>query len=479
LCINWWHDFSVVFTDDTFHKFIMDIILVNPGDPRVDHVTEHLGIACLSSYVKSTGYRADTLDVALENITIFQAAEILHKCNPKIIGISLLDATKNKGFDLVKKLRSLGYSGAIVVGGYFPTFASEDILRDFSEIDYIVRGEGEYTLGELMDFIIAQKGSPDEIQGLTFRKQEEIIQNPARPLIDNLDNLPFPDRKYAGKVLEKKSQLRVYGTRGCWGQCTFCDIIGLYGTSSGKVWRRKSAKRLVDELEQLQASYHTSYFIFNDDQFLVKGVKSREYIKEFTREISRRNLDIEFELMCRADTVQKDIMLDLKKVGLKRVFLGLESFDPKQLERYKKKISWRQNIKAVITLYKLEINVIASVILADAYTTFMDLLTQFMIIFKMRRRYFYSKHCQISINHKLEIYPGSKVYHEYKNKGLLYRDGYLEGYDFRLKPLTSLRLKLFELEENLHNIIVNPGRIGRNLFNIAKLKLADVKNLLV
>ncbi len=442
----------------------MDIILVNPGDSRFEQVTEHLGIASLKSFVCSEGFKADTLDMAVEALPVQNALERLLEINPKMIGLSLLDDSKKKGFALAKGLKKAGYKGKIVIGGYFATFNSADILRDFPEIDFAVRGEGELTLAELMEYELNKTGAGySDIQGLSYREKGEIIENPARPLIHDLDILPAVDRKYAREVLKHDKHLRVYGTRGCWGQCSFCDIIGLYGTSPGKVWRRRSAKSLVDEMEQLKAEFGTDYFIFNDDQFLVKGNKAFEIVDEFASEIEQRNLDVRFELMCRADTVSKKVMTRLKSVGLQRVFMGLESFDVRQLDRFNKKISVRQNLKAVITLYRLKIDVIASVILADAHTSLWDLLTQFMIIFELKQRYFNSRNCQISINKKLEIYRGSRVYRDYKARGLLTKDDYLTGYDFRLRFWTAARLKMLNVEENLFRVMLKPGIFIKSL----------------
>jgi radical SAM superfamily enzyme YgiQ (UPF0313 family) len=318
-----------------------------------------------------------------------------------------------------------------------------------------------------------------EIMGLSFRDRSSIVENPPRPLISNLDTLPPPDRKYAPKILANKSHVRVNATRGCWGKCTFCDIIGMYGSGKGKAWRRRSVKHLVDEIESLHNTFKTNHFIFNDDQFLVKGNKSFTYVDAFVEEIKKRKLSICFELMCRADTVNRRIMSRLKEVGLQRVFLGLESFDEAQLDRYKKGISLRQNLKAIITLYQLKIDVIASVILADAYTTVMDLLKQFFTLFILRGRYFNSKHCQISINKKLEIYPGSAVYQEYKSKGLLTIDHYLHGYDFKLKFLTDLRLKLFTLEENLSRFVLKPRKVLQTMRRRLQWQYGQVKAIVI
>ena len=434
----------------------MDLILINPGSFQVVTNTEHLGIACLKSYISSKDFSVDTFDLSLEPKNTSKFVDELIQLYPAIIGFSFLNATVRNGLKIINQLRSNGYAGKIVVGGYFATFSSKELLQDFPGIDYIVRGEGEITLEELLNFEIRKIGKLEEIRGLSYRHGEEIIENSARPLIENLDILPPPDRKYAEISLKQGSPVRIYGTRGCWGQCTFCDIVGLYGISQGKAWRRRSVKALVDEIETLHKKFNTNLFIFNDDQFLVKGKKSLEFVEEFARELEERKLQIKFELMCRADTVNKKVMMRLKSVGLQRVFLGLESFDEKQIKRYNKNISVRQNMKAVIILYKMKIDVIASVILADAYTTIWDLLNQFVTLFTLKRKYFNSNRCRISVNKKMEIYRGSSVYSEYKSKGILTKDHYLNGIEYNLDIWTNLRLKMLTVEEQLGRFIFSP-----------------------
>jgi radical SAM superfamily enzyme YgiQ (UPF0313 family) len=441
----------------------MDILLVNPGKFRGQLPNEHLGILSLKSYVSSKGFEVEVLDMAIENLSVDSALPKILDLNPRVLGISMLDDTKSLGFSLIKELRAAGFRGKVILGGYFPTFSSADILQDFPEVDFIVRGEGELTLVELLDVLIADKDNKFiDILGLSFREKQGVIENPARPLIADLDILPPVDRKYATDCIQNNQPLRIYATRGCWGGCSFCDIISLYGHSRGKQWRRRPVEKLVNELCDLTETYQTAHFIFNDDQFLVKGKKSLEYVEEFARALEDKKMDITFDLMCRADTVTRPVIQRLQSVGLKRVFLGLESFDPKQLERYQKGISVRQNLRALRILKREKIDVIASVILADAYTTLFDLLKQFAVLFQLTRRYFNSKECQISVNKKLEVYRGSKVYKEYRDKGFLTKDNYLEGYDFKLKPLTNWRLKVLTMEE----------RVGRGISQSSKFLFA-------
>ena len=428
----------------------MDVLILNPGTVNKEFKTEHLGIASLKAYLLAKEYDAEILDTAIEELTVKDTVERILKLNPLLLGVSMIDATKDKGLAIIKQLRTEGYQGKIVAGGYFATFASCELLRDFSEIDFIVRGEGELSLEELCAKIIRNKDiNYCEIHGLTFRNSGRIIENPARKLIEDLDILPPVDRKYTQDVIGNSSSIRIYASRGCWGQCAFCDIINFYKTSPGRKWRRRSVSHLVDEIQNLIEVFGENYFVFNDDQFLSKGQTAYEYASDLADELKRRNITIKFELMCRADAIDKRTMLLLKSIGLQRVFLGIESFNKAQLERFNKKITVYRNLKALITLYKLKIDVITAVILADAYTTLTELLEHFYLLYQLRKRYFNSDYCRISVNKQIEVYRGSMLYKQYKTNDLLTTDNYMDGCNYRLRFWTNLRLKLLEFEEKL------------------------------
>ena len=433
----------------------MDIVLVNPGDGG-EIPCEHLGIASLKSFIIQYGFCADILDLVLENLDINSAAQVLINLDPHFIGISMLDQTKARGLYLIDELRHCGYNKPIIVGGYFPTFHAKEILENINAVDFVVRGEGEYTLLDLLCYLTGRsRKTLAEINGISYRLAGKVQHNAPRPLVQDLDSLPLVDRKYARLVIKKTGHLRVYASRGCWGNCSFCDINSFYTSGPGKKWRSRSIANFVDELEHLKRTYHCDYFIFNDDNFLTRSLHNRERARKLADEIIQRNLSVKFEMMCRVDSIDRQALLNLKKAGLQRVFLGIESFDQNHLDRFRKGSTVRQNLKALIRLKQLKIDCIVSVILADAFTSLRTLIIQYYMLFIIQRKYFNSKNCKISINEKLELYRGSDLYHQYKQAGLLTRDHWLDGYDFRLKRLTCFRLKIARLEKKIYETITN------------------------
>jgi anaerobic magnesium-protoporphyrin IX monomethyl ester cyclase len=436
----------------------MDIIIVHPGNPE-DVPSEHLGIASLKAFIAQYGFTVDTLDLTLENLDIQDAVRILHDQQPGCIGISMLDQTKGRGLALIEELRCSGFHGPIIIGGYFPTFHANELLENIAAIDFVVRGEGEYTLLDLMCHLAGRsKKSLAEINGLSYRSGGRVFHTTPRPLIHDLDSLPMVDRKYAQTVIKKTGHLRVYASRGCWGHCSFCDINSFYTSSPGRRWRSRSISKFVDELEHLGRTLHCHYFILNDDNFMTRGLHNRERARRLAEEITNRNLSLRFEMMCRADSVDRQALSYLKRSGLQRVFLGIESFDQDHLDRFGKGTTVRQNLKAIIRLKQMKIDCIISLILADAFTRLRTLIKQYYVLFIMQRKFFNSSNCKISINERLELYRGSDLYRQYKQAGLLTRDHWLDGYNFRLKRLTAWRLYMARLEKKIYHNLSTRGK---------------------
>lgn len=446
----------------------MDLLLVHPGD-RQDIPSENLGLAGLKSFIEQFNFTADTLDLTLEHFSLTDAPRFLYESKPKVIGLSMLDQTKTCGIDLVNDIRQRGYCGTVIAGGYFPTFHAPEILENIPGIDFIVRGEGEYTLLELMNYLSGRsKQSLSDIAGISYRSNGQVIDNPPRPLIGNLDHLPVVDRKYAKTVFKKTGHLRIYASRGCWANCSFCDINSFYSASPGRKWRTRSIPNFVDELEKLKETYDCDHFILNDDNFMTRGMHNQKRVSDLAIELEKRKLNLKLELMSRVDSIDRPVLNQLKKSGVRRIFLGIESFDQDQLDRFGKGTTVRQNVRALILLKQMKIDCIVSVILADAFTGLFTLIKQFFILFRLQQRYFYSRNCKISINEKLELYRGSCIYQHYKNAGLLTCDHWFHGYKYRVKLLTALRLKLVRLEKQIYNHFFIP------LKNLSKIRFVHV-----
>lgn len=217
-----------------------------------------------------------------------------------------------------------------VVGGQHFTALAQESLESYPEIDFIVRGEGEVTLYELVKSLEQNKPLL-KVEGISFRHGTEIIHNPPRPLIANLDDLPFPGyhfvedfaHKYHFKMMAgpNSGYALVEASRGCAHRCTFCSQWGYWG---GK-WRTKSPQRIADEMEHLYQEYGISFLWLTDDNPTL-GRTTRDLCEEL---IKRGNSDLKWFVQARSDDIIKNssVLPKMYKAGNYWVMAGLERHD--------------------------------------------------------------------------------------------------------------------------------------------------------
>ncbi len=221
----------------------------------------------------------------------------------------------------------------IVLGGIHPTIFPREILRDFPDIDYIILGEGEYSLLDLIAAHFNDVESLKNADGLAYRAGGEIIVNPKTKYIEKLDDLPRPayeilDLKkyyfdtsnwYNPKKLPINIPLPIVSSRSCPNQCNFCSMYLIHG----KRFRERSAENVVDEIEYLYNKYNHRYFSFMDDNLTF----SRERTVKIAEEIIRRGLNIQFDTPNGVSirNFDKELLDLLVKAGLTRMCIAPES----------------------------------------------------------------------------------------------------------------------------------------------------------
>jgi anaerobic magnesium-protoporphyrin IX monomethyl ester cyclase len=210
----------------------MDILLVQcrPKHELNDfrYQSENLALGYLAASLREAQYETGVLDAHLLMLTPEQTVQEILDKRPWMVGISA-SAQDNitATFEVVGLLRKNGYAGHITIGGHFPTYEHDKILTHVPGIDSVVRGEGEITVVELAEYV--KDGKPlDDVKGITFRNCfGEIVVNPDRPLVEDLDTLPLPHRDTIGILLEKNRRISMLASRGCYARCSFCSIQSL------------------------------------------------------------------------------------------------------------------------------------------------------------------------------------------------------------------------------------------------------------
>ncbi len=190
-----------------------------------------LGTILLSTLLNKKGYISKAF---IEDIAELDWDELK---GADMIGISSITSTAPRAFHLAKRFQSMGIP--VVMGGPHPTFLPEESLQ---YADYVVRGEGEETLIELLERL--GSGIPlDDIRGLSFRKGNAFVHNPDRPLVQDLDAAPIPDFTVVHNW-GKRTYLPIATSRGCPFDCKFCSVIPMFG----RAYRFKSLDRVMEEI---------------------------------------------------------------------------------------------------------------------------------------------------------------------------------------------------------------------------------------
>jgi len=224
---------------------------------------------------------------------------------PSIIGFSIIFQVFTSDFaELGARLRLAGVVSHITVGGHFPSFCPRETLEIIPAADSVVRFEGEYTLLEMMRNLW-NPAKWKNIPGLAYRNGTKIEVTPVRPLIDNLDVLPFPKRDEARELTRGIQAASLLASRGCFNDCVFCSIRQFYGIPAGPLHRTRSADSVVNEMEDLYKKGGVRFFLFQDDDFLFRSTAQRAWIVRFLHELDVRGLSdkIAWKISCRVDDV--------------------------------------------------------------------------------------------------------------------------------------------------------------------------------
>ena len=354
-------------------------IILTTLSPKTHRTSEeNLGIEYLKSSLVKENYDVEIIDAWLNEYDVKTVYEkiIAEEYNILFVGISSYMSNTAPTVELISMLKKHNPNIKIVCGGFGPTFYPKEYLKSGS--DYIIRGEGEKAICLLADCIKENK-IPYDVKNVGFINEDnELILNPMEKLNDNLDSLPFPSRDTMDVVLNKKSTVNMVTSRGCSGNCEFCSVISFFRLSDGKVWRTRSIKNIVDEIEML-SKQDVKYIKMVDDSF-VDGIRDEQWCKDFADEIEKRNIKVKLRGQIRADKVSDSILYNLKRAGFFSFACGIENGSQTALTRMNKKATLEENKRALELFKKHGYIVQMGYILFDKETTYQELLENYQFM---------------------------------------------------------------------------------------------------
>lgn len=279
---------------------------------------ERMGIMSLSAVLKKEDHQVNLLKT--QGLNFNQIMKKIKEYSPDVFAFSMMTGEHNYYLDLNKRLKKK-FKAFSIFGGPHPTFFPEMIKK--TGVDAVCIGEGEGAMIEFLEKL--EKGrSINRIRNLWLKKGNKVIKNPLRPLIEDLDNLPFPDREI---LYENDSELREYKSklffsgRGCPYQCTYCfnhKYNEIY-KNKGKVVRFRSVDNFIAEILAVKKRYPFEFAEITDDTFLLKPQK---WLEEFA--IKMRKTKIRFWCNIRINLVNEQVVRLLKKAGCHAVWFGIE-----------------------------------------------------------------------------------------------------------------------------------------------------------
>jgi len=425
------------------------------------------GILQLASFLEQKQWDAEiqVLDCNAEGLDWNKLEKRIESFNPNVVASSAL-ATCNtyvsvRTLEIAKKVNP---EIVTVAGGQHFTVMADESLKTYPEIDMIVRGEGEETLVEVIQKV-SNGQSVSSVKGISFRNNEQIIHNPPRPLIENIDSLPFPGYKFVENLVQKyhftamagnKTRYAlVEGSRGCPHQCTFCTQWSHWGSQ----WRMKSPKRIADEFEFCYENYGSRFLWLTDDNF---GLGKRA--SQLGEELIKRGFsdDIMWFMQARCDDVVKhvDILPKMRKAGLRWVLLGVENNNPATLDSFMKAASPNDARKAVKFLKENDIFSQGMFIIGHRKDTAESVASL--------REFANDLNPDLAIFAILTPFPGTAVYEEARRNGWI-EDWNWANYDMVHAVMPTEYLSVNDVQEELYNcyrsFYGSMGRRFRGLFS--------------
>jgi anaerobic magnesium-protoporphyrin IX monomethyl ester cyclase len=308
---------------------------------------ENLGLRHIMSYLEGEGFRVRLVPYAPgaeEGVVRAVSGE-----DARLVGFSVIFQYNLRDYgELMKALRTAGVRSHLTAGGHYPSLRPQNTLREIPELDTVVCFEGELTARELLERL-DQPETWGEIQGLAFRRDGEVVVNPARPLIEDLDSLPWAAR---GELLQSTRGIPMapmLASRGCLFDCSFCSIRQFYGSAPGPLRRSRSPEDVVREMRYLFDARGVRLFLFQDDDFAANTQKQRDWVGRFLLALDREQLTgrIGWKISCRVDDIEPEIMARCADRGLLTVYLGVESGSVSGLKILNKRTTVEQNLRAM------------------------------------------------------------------------------------------------------------------------------------
>jgi len=290
--------------------------------------------------LEEAGFEVSFIDAIMEELDIPAFTQAVREINPDLLVMECSTPSIRHDLQSAAAVKSALPNTKIALVGSHVTFFHQDILAENPSVDAICRGEFEITVRELAR-AIAEGRDWNTVEGLSYQEDGRILVTPDRPLIEDLDSLPFPAWHivrvdgYRAAIYSGRKPTAMVSSRGCPYHCTYCLWPN---TLYGHRFRARSAKNVVDEIEQAVKQYGIDEIYFDDDTFTM----DKKRVLEICWLMQERGLRVPWICQARVDTVDRETLLEMKEAGCHYILFGVESGSPEMLKIMKKRITLDQ-----------------------------------------------------------------------------------------------------------------------------------------
>jgi len=304
-------------------------------------VSPPLGLAYLGGAVLELGGDCRIVDMESEAVDVAGLLQIIGEYQPHLIGLSATTPVYKNATLLADAIKQSFPDIPLGIGGVHSTIMGASVLAECPSLDFEVIGEAEHTIKEACQAIVENR-SFEGIAGMCYRRNGAVVENPRRPLTEDLDELPFPARHLLKRDLYQHSlpgqglvrYASLFTSRGCPFQCIFCS----QHTMHGRRVRFHGVSRVIAELRDIIDNLGVQHVILMDETLTLR----RERTLELCQAIRDTGLRFTWEGWTHAATIDEEMLREMKTAGLIRLSFGIESGDPLILKRIKKGVTLDQ-----------------------------------------------------------------------------------------------------------------------------------------
>lgn len=385
---------------------------------------EHLGLRSIQAYCREKGYEVEVINGhVLNHLSVEETWSSMEEKRSEMGRVDLVGFTGTlemfeENIDLAKRVKAKWEETITVLGHDFASLNFGNILKNYQQIDIVIRGEGEYAFTQLAS-ALSSGSSFSEVENIAYRDGSDIRVTPIHEGLD-LDLIPFADRGDLPYVIEMGLAPAIFTSRGCLYRCNYCTTGQVASLLKGRnSYRMRSVEKVVDEIEYLINEYDIDWITFVDDLFVGNETNSILRATEFANEIIRRNVKINFKVDCRIDSINDDLFKLLAQAGLKEIFVGIETASDEQLEFYNK--IYKRKSKSQFDVIKEKIDTVHkyNISVSPGILTYHPTVTKQQLQLTLELIDYCKYTAPYPLWSTITIYPGTPLYQEYKNGGWL------------------------------------------------------------